>query len=128
MISVEVDTASPVPPFEQLRVQLAEAIRSRVLGPGTRLPTVRQLAGDLGLAPNTVARAYRSLEDDGLVRADGRRGTRVADADAGAPSLPDEQRRRLLTAAAQRYLAEARRLGLTAAEAHDVLGALALRE
>ena len=117
MITVEVDAGSPVPPSEQLRAQLADAIRSGALAAGDRLPTVRQLAGDLHLAPNTVAKAYRSLDADGLVHTDGRRGTRVA----ATPPLPPAERRRLLTAAAHRYLAEARRLGLTPADAHHHL-------
>jgi DNA-binding transcriptional MocR family regulator len=49
------------------------------LPPGTRLPPVRRLAGDLGLAPNTIARAYRELERDGYIETGGRHGTYVAD-------------------------------------------------
>ncbi|MBA2497097.1 MAG: GntR family transcriptional regulator, partial [Acidimicrobiia bacterium] len=64
---VEVDGRSPVPPFEQLRGQLAGAIGAGRLPPGERLPTLRQLAADLGLAPNTVGRAYRELELAGLI-------------------------------------------------------------
>ena len=74
-----VDTSSPVPPFEQLRQQLLEQIASGELPPGTQLPTVRGLAADLGLAPNTVARTYRELEQAGAVRTAGRRGTVVAE-------------------------------------------------
>ena len=74
-----VDTSSPVPPFEQLRLQLIAQIERRELPPGTQLPTVRRLAADLGLAPNTVARTYRELEQAGLVRTAGRRGTVVAE-------------------------------------------------
>lgn len=48
------------------------------LRPGDSLPTVRQLAGDLGVAPNTVARAYAELQQDGWLASEGRRGTRVA--------------------------------------------------
>jgi DNA-binding transcriptional regulator YhcF (GntR family) len=62
-----VDTADPTPPYEQLRRQLAGLIRSGVLEPGGRLPPLRQLAADLGLAVGTVARAYRELESAGLV-------------------------------------------------------------
>ena len=123
MITVTVDPESPIPPFEQLRAQLADAIRAGAMAAGTRLPTVRQLASDLGIAPNTVAKAYRSLDDDGLVEADGRRGTRVA---TGLRLSPDD-RQRLLTAAAERYLAEARRLGASLAEAHDLLSRAAAR-
>ena len=70
-----VDTASPVPPFEQLRLQLIAQIERGELPPGTQLPTVRRLAADLGLAPNTVARTYRELEQAGLVRTAGRRAS-----------------------------------------------------
>lgn len=75
---LRVDTSSAVPPFEQLRVQLLEQIVSGDLVPGTQLPTVRRLAADLGLAPNTVARTYRELEQAGFVQTARRRGTIVA--------------------------------------------------
>jgi GntR family transcriptional regulator len=74
-----IDTSSPVPPFEQLRQQLVAQIEEGELTPGTQLPTVRRLAADLGLAPNTVARTYRELEQAGAVRTAGRRGTVVAE-------------------------------------------------
>lgn len=121
MITVTVDDASPIPPSEQLRSQLADAIRAGVLPPGTRLPTVRQLAGDLGIAPNTVAKTYKSLEDDNLVRGQGRRGTLVTD----AATLPDKRRHELLAAAASRYLSEASRLGISPEGAVDVVRAAA---
>lgn len=60
--AVRVDTTSQVPPYEQIRAQLAALIVTGRLAEGDRLPTVRQLATDLGLAPGTVARAYRELE------------------------------------------------------------------
>ena len=75
---VDVDTSSPTPPYEQLRVQIARMIDSGVLAEGARLPTIAQLANDLGLAPGTVARAYRELEADGLVVSRRRVGTVVA--------------------------------------------------
>lgn len=61
-----IDPASAVPPFEQLRVQFRDLVSTGEFTPGTRLPTVRRLAEDLGLAPNTVARTYRELETDGV--------------------------------------------------------------
>ena len=73
---VNVDGESFVPPYEQLRSQIATLIASGGLQLGDRLPAIRQLAGDLGVAPGTVARAYRELEALGLVRAK-RRGTFV---------------------------------------------------
>ena len=75
---IVIDPASPTPPFEQLRAQYVAAIASGELPPGSRLPTVRRLAGDLGLAPGTVARAYRELETTGLIETRGRYGTFVS--------------------------------------------------
>jgi GntR family transcriptional regulator len=75
-VSVAPDSATA--PFEQIRSQLAGLIDSGALAEGERLPTVRGLAGDLGVAVNTVARAYRELEADGLVVTAGRAGTVVA--------------------------------------------------
>ena len=77
---ITVDAQSPVPPFEQVRAQFAADITSGSLAAGTRLPTVRRLADDLGLAVNTVARSYRELEAAGLVQTRGRGGTVVTSA------------------------------------------------
>lgn len=74
--AVRVDTTSQVPPFEQIRAQLAALIVTGRLTEGERLPTVRQLASDLGLAPGTVARAYRELETAELIRTRRGAGTR----------------------------------------------------
>lgn len=77
-VQISVDMSSPVPPFEQVRSQLASLITSGELPADTRLPTVRDLAADLGLAVGTVARAYRELESIGLVASRRRTGTVVA--------------------------------------------------
>jgi DNA-binding transcriptional regulator YhcF (GntR family) len=82
MDMVTLDPESSLPPFEQVRTQIGAAIEGGTLAPAVRLPTVRQLADRLGLATNTVARAYRELELAGLVETRGRNGTFVA----GAPS------------------------------------------
>ena len=103
------DPAAAEPPFEQLRSQVARRAASGDLAPGTRLPTVRALAAELGLAANTVARAYRELEADGVVVTEGRRGTFVAATPAAA--TPDAR------SAAADYVTVARRLGLAQAEA-----------
>jgi DNA-binding transcriptional regulator YhcF (GntR family) len=100
---ITVDRSSPVPPFEQVRQQLAAQITEGTLPVGVRLPPVRALAGDLGLAVNTVARVYRELEKAGLVETRGRAGTVVA---AGA----DDARARLRDAA-QVYAAVVRAIG-----------------
>ncbi|MFV2018692.1 GntR family transcriptional regulator [Micromonospora sp. LOL_023] len=76
--ALTVVTDDPTPPYEQLRRQLVELIRYGVLAPGDRLPPVRQLASDLGLAAGTVARTYRELEMVGIVTSRRGGGTRVA--------------------------------------------------
>lgn len=73
---ITLDPANPTPPFEQIRQQLTDEIRSGNLMPGHKLPSVRQLAGDLRVAAGTVARAYTELEGDGLLESS-RTGTRV---------------------------------------------------
>jgi len=75
---LRVDPRSAVPPFEQLRVQLLEQVQTGALAAGAKLPTVRRLAEDLGLAPGTVARAYRELEADGIIETRGRAGSFVS--------------------------------------------------
>ncbi|XVU26437.1 GntR family transcriptional regulator [Actinoplanes sp. CA-054009] len=74
---IVIDSTSPVPPFEQLRGQLARQIQDRTLAVGTRLPAIRRLAADLGLAVNTVGRAYRELEEAGLIETRGSAGSFV---------------------------------------------------
>ena len=77
-LSLAVDALSATPPYEQIRMQVIEAVRTGTLTPGDKLPTVRRLAEDLGLAPNTVARSYRALEQDEVIETRGRLGSFVA--------------------------------------------------
>ena len=111
---LRVDGQAGRPLFDQLRNQIIEAIRAGTLPPGARLPTVRELAADLGLAVNTVARAYRELEVAGVVETRGRFGTFVARADPSDSAM---------AAAASAYLDVARGLGLGKAEALRYLDA-----
>lgn len=112
---VTVDNTSAVPPFEQVRSELARQINDHFLPVGTRLPTVRRLADDLGLAPNTVARAYRELEEAGLIETRGRAGSFVS-------AAGDRTRHRAQAAAAE-YAQAVRRLGLGADEALGIVDA-----
>ena len=107
------DPRSSTPPYEQVRSQIAAAIESGRLRPAARLPTVRRLASDLGIAVNTVARAYRELELAGLVETRGRHGTLVA----GPPS----QTRQQAVQAAQAFLRRMRELGFDRAEAMAIV-------
>ena len=110
---VEVDPGSAVPPYEQVRQQVATMAASGVLPVGTRLPSIRQLAGDLGLATGTVARAYRELEADGIVVSRVRHGTTIA-AQARRPR-PDSRAR--LAEVARAYAVAARGLGVSREQA-----------
>ena len=105
---IAVDSRSPVPIFEQVRAQVADAITSGQIPPGQRLPTVRQLAADLRLAVNTVARAYQELEAAGLVRTRGRHGTFAG----GQSSEAHPQAER----AAKDFVARMRRMGVSPQE------------
>ncbi|MFB6507904.1 GntR family transcriptional regulator [Streptomyces sp. NPDC002466] len=110
-ISVNVNQASPVPPYEQLRAQLADLISVGRLNHGDRLPSVRQLASDLGLANNTVVRAYRELETAGLVKSRRGSGTQVV-----APAATADIKVKLAEHA-RSYAAVARQLKATEEEA-----------
>ena len=107
-VVLDIDTESAVPAFEQLRAQLAGMVRSGALATGTRLPSIRQLASDLGLAPGTVARAFRELESEGLVTSRVRHGTVVAPVRHTA-----SQSRNALEEAARGFALAARQLGLS---------------
>lgn len=103
---IVVDPASSSPPYEQIRSQLADQVGDGRLRPGDRLPTVRRLAQDLGVAANTVARAYRELEQGGVIETRGRAGSFVTG---------DEVEREARAAAAA-YVERMRALGVGAGE------------
>ncbi|WP_405599736.1 GntR family transcriptional regulator [Streptomyces sp. NBC_01410] len=106
-ISIRVNHASPVPPYEQLRAQLADLISVGRLRQGERLPSVRQFASDLGLANNTVVRAYRELETAGLVKSRRGSGTQVV-----APAAITDIKAKLAEHASS-YAAAAKQLNAT---------------
>ncbi|MCD2190594.1 GntR family transcriptional regulator [Actinomycetospora soli] len=108
---IDVDPASPVAPYEQVRASVTELVRTGALPAHTRLPAVRRLAVDLGLAANTVARAYRELEAAGVVETRGRLGTFVVEASDG----PDEARE-----AARAFAGRMRELGVSPERALDL--------
>ncbi|MEB3021112.1 GntR family transcriptional regulator [[Mycobacterium] crassicus] len=100
---LKTDVRQDGPLFEQIRVRMIDAVRAGDLPAGTRLPTVRELAGQLGLAVNTVARAYRELEAAGIVETRGRFGSFVASSDPVDAAM---------TVAASDFVAAARAVGL----------------
>jgi DNA-binding transcriptional regulator YhcF (GntR family) len=108
-IDITIDHRSPVAPFEQVRVQIRDAVRSGSLPAGVKLPTVRGLAESLGLAANTVARAYRELEADQLIETRGRNGSFV--------SASGDATQRQAQLAATTYAARMRQLGVSTSDA-----------
>lgn len=113
-VEISVDPVGLTPPYEQVRSQIEALIRAGELARGTRLPTVRQLSLDLGLAVNTVARAYKELEADHLVETRGRNGTFVL---ASRSQIDDAATH----AAAVTFARAARKAGLSLAEATQIL-------
>ncbi len=103
-----IDEEARVPPYEQLRAQLRLMVSSGRLEPRERLPPIRALAAELGLAPGTVARAYRELEWAGIVEGRGRAGTFVVDEPPVAFSVVERQ----LADAAHTFADAAARLGV----------------
>jgi len=113
---LSVDLESTVPPFEQFWSQIAAMAASGVLPTGTRLPPIRQLAADLGLAPGTVSRAYRELEAAGVLVANGRHGSHIAQ----PPVISQDERENQLRRAAAGYALQAAQLGASKDDAIDM--------
>lgn len=108
MIEFRVDSRSGVPPYLQLVQQVKHALLLNLLRPGDQLPTVRQVVVQLAINPNTVLKAYRELEYEGLVGARPGQGTFVLRSLAG-PSLPNHA---ALQASLRRWLSSAQEAGL----------------
>ena len=117
---LRVDHEGPRPPFDQVRSQLAEAIGDGRLPAGTKLPTIRSLADEVGLAVNTVARAYRELEAAGLVLTRRRLGT-VVSPDGATTSPAEGGPDPALRLAAADYARAARAAGASEQEAVDLV-------
>ena len=106
-VRIRLDPSTREPLSEQLRSALAARIASGRLAPGERMPTVRDLAAELEIAPNTVAKAYRDLASAGLIAGLGRRGTFVSERSPASVGEGDAR----LAEAAEAYARRARRLG-----------------
>lgn len=116
---LRVDPALPMPVYEQIRSQVARLAASGQTVAGTRLPTIRQLASDLGLSKGTVERAYELLEADGVVESRGRAGTFLRERSArGSNPVSDVAD---LRRAADAFAVVIRQLGIDEAIAQDEL-------
>ncbi len=116
---LKIDSRSAVPVYEQLRRGIIMRVVSGRLQPGDKLPSIRELAASLKLNPNTVARAYRQLEDDGVVRA--RRGLGVFVSDP--PKGLEDRRKTILHRLAREYVSRAASLG---ADSDRILNAVSM--
>ncbi|WP_082359854.1 GntR family transcriptional regulator [Rhodococcus opacus] len=104
-VDIDIDPDSSTAPFDQLRLQIIEQVRSGQLIAGTKIPTVRALAIEVGLAPNTVAKAYRELGEQGVIETRGKQGTFIAS--GGDPIRARAEK------AATGYVQELRKLGVS---------------
>jgi GntR family transcriptional regulator len=107
-VILSVDPGRALPVYEQVREQVARMVAAGTLPVGTRLPTIRQLAADLGLAKGTIARAYELLEHDTVIESNGRHGTYVR----ARPNLDKRTQVANLNAAAESLVVVARQLGV----------------
>ncbi len=110
-MELHLDPQSRIPIYLQLVEQINGLVAAGKLQPGQQLPTVREVAAELRVNFNTVARAYRLLHDEGVISSQQGRGTYVLEraASAGSPHLRQQQARAL----AEAWVVEAKRLGLT---------------
>ncbi|MBD5656295.1 MAG: GntR family transcriptional regulator [Candidatus Eremiobacteraeota bacterium] len=111
--TIAIDPRLDTPPHAQIFEQIRASIERGDLSAGAVMPTVRQLAGDLGIAPNTVARAYADLKAEGWIAGEERRPTRVA---SRIPGLAKHLRRRVLANAVRDFVATLRARGYAADE------------
>ncbi len=115
---LRIDSTQPLPVYEQIRQQVTRMVVTGTLPPGTRLPTIRQLAADLCLAKGTVAQAYELLEAARVVESRGHKGTFVLPRDdVGDPAQALEGLRR----AAEAYAVAARQYGADLDATHSAL-------
>src|SRR5512134_3348813 len=121
MLMVSLDPRDPTPIYAQLERGLRAAIATGRLAPGDQLPTVRQLAVDLRINANTVARVYTDLERRGVLET--RRGVGSFVSAAAAQAQPPRDRERRLRAFVTRVLADADAAGFTLEEIFDALSA-----
>jgi GntR family transcriptional regulator len=118
MLYLTIDTQSPVPVYLQIMEQIRARASEGALTPGVPLPPVRQLAADLGINPNTVAKAYMLLEREGILLTIKRRGTFLAPT---APARAQESMDARIESTVERILDETAALGVDRSKLLSVL-------
>ncbi|MFF4592232.1 GntR family transcriptional regulator [Amycolatopsis sp. NPDC001319] len=124
MFEFRFESGSGVPPYLQLVRQVEHAVRLGELKRGDRLPTVKEVARQLVINPNTVQKAYRELDHRGIVRGRPGMGTFVARDD---PAGVSPERQAQLRAGFERWINEARASGLTVADVEALVSSVLLR-
>ncbi len=118
-MNIQIDLRSEIPITDQIVAQIQGQLASGALKPGDQLPTVRALATELRINFNTVARAYRILDEAGIISTQQGRGTFILE--QPPPEVNTHLRREALDALARRYLEEAARLGFNPQDALNAL-------
>lgn len=113
------DLRADSPIYQQIVDQIKAQIASGALKPGDQLPTVRALAADLRINFNTVARAYRMLDEERIISTQQGRGTYITE--KPPPKVTERMRRESLETLARRYVSEATRLGFTDSEIRQMV-------
>ena len=118
-LNLQVDFRSPAPIYTQIVEQIRGRVLSGRLKPGDQLPTVRQLAAELRVNFNTIARAYRILDESGLISTQQGRGTYIWE--PPSPGEGEQRRQRTLQELAQEYLSQAQALGFAPEEIQNAI-------
>ena len=117
-MNLEIDFRSGIPIYLQVVERIKERLAAGQLKPGDQLPTVRSLALELRVNFNTIARAYRIMDESGIISTQQGRGTYILE--LPSPEVSDAIRTQALRDLTQRYLSDAERLGASADEMEEV--------
>jgi GntR family transcriptional regulator len=124
-MNLEIDFRSGIPIYLQVVEQIKERLAAGKLKPGDQLPTVRSLAMELRVNFNTIARAYRIMDDSGIISTQQGRGTYILE--LPSPEVSESIRQKALEELTRRYLADAERLGVSTEELDEVLNKQAMQ-
>ena len=125
-MNLEIDFRSGIPIYLQVVERIKEHLADGQLKPGDQLPTVRSMALELRVNFNTIARAYRILDESGVISTQQGRGTYIME--LPPPEVAENMRQKALEELTRRYIADAERLRAKPAELIDVLKDQAARQ
>jgi len=118
-LTLQIDFRSGLPIYTQIVTQVQAQVASSILQPGDQLPTVRALAEELRVNFNTVARAYRILDEERIISTQQGRGTYITE--IPPPKVSEKIRKEALEALAQKYISEAMRLEFSKTEIRQMV-------